>query len=101
MPGWVNFTAFDGDAIAGNITLFLEKENPTIGIIEDLFVRRPWRRRGVAKALLSTALTHFQGSFVERVQLEMWSANKHAHQLYRAFGFVPIDETEIALGRYV
>jgi len=40
-----------------------------------------------------------QNSSVQRVQLEMWSANKPAFQLYREFGFSPIDETEIAVGR--
>jgi hypothetical protein len=44
---------------------------------------------------------HIHGMGIHRVQLEFWSANKPALHLYRAFGFSSIDETEIAVGRYV
>ncbi len=102
LPGWCNFTAWSGSEIAGNIMLFHRREgNEAIGYIEDLFVQRQWRRRGIAGYLLHQALRHFQQSGIDRVQLEMWSANKAALRLYRGFGFSPIDETEIAVGRYV
>ena len=101
LPAWNNFTAFDDDEIAGNIMVHITPEDGSIGIIEDLFVPQKWRRRGIARNLLTTALTYFQDLGVHRVQLELWSANKNAFQLYRSFGFSSIDETEIAVGRYV
>lgn len=101
LPAWNNFTAFDDDEIAGNIMVHIKPEDGSIGIIEDLFVPQKWRRRGIARNLLTTALTYFQDLGVHRVQLELWSANKNAFQLYRSFGFSSIDETEIAVGRYV
>ncbi len=102
LPGWNNFVAWSGAEIAGNIMVFTkpEKDDP-IGYIEDLFVQKRWRRRGIARYLLHTAITYFQNIGLQRVQLEMWSANKPAFHLYREFGFSPIDETEIAVGRYV
>ena len=101
LPGWSNFTAWRDTEIAGNVMIYLEGKDHTLGCIEDLFVQKPWRRQGIASYLLYTALKHFQDVGVHHVQLEMWSANNPALHLYRAFGFSPIDETEIAVGRYV
>ena len=101
LPAWNNFTAFDNGEIAGNIMVHIKPEDGAIGIIEDLFVPKKWRRRCIARNLLTTALMYFQDLGIHRVQLELWSANKNAFQLYRSFGFSSIDETEIAVGRYV
>jgi ribosomal protein S18 acetylase RimI-like enzyme len=102
LPGWNNFTAWSGSEIAGNlVVLSRRQDNETTGCIEDLFVQKQWRRKGIAKYLLFTALKHFQNIGIRQVQLEVWSANKPALHLYRLFGFFPIDETEIAVGRYV
>jgi ribosomal protein S18 acetylase RimI-like enzyme len=102
-PGWDNFTAWSDAEIAGNIMVYImhDEAGSPVGCIEDLFVQRQWRRRGVARALLSAALRRFQDQEIYHVQLEMWSANQSAFHLYRAFGFTPVGETEIALGRYV
>lgn len=101
LPGWNNFTAFSQTEIAGNVMMFIKPDNDTVGYIEDLFVQKQWRRRGIGKALLTTTLAHFQNTGIHRVQLEHWSANKAAFQFYRAFGFSQIDEIEIAVGLYV
>jgi GNAT superfamily N-acetyltransferase len=101
LPGWANFTAFSHTQIVGNIMVFIKCDINTIGYIEDLFVQKQWRGRGIGKFLLYTALAHFHGMGIHRVQLEFWSANKPALRLYRGFGFSSIDETEIAVGRYV
>ena len=81
--------------------VFVTPEDKTIGYIEDLFVLKKWRQRGIGKYLLNTALTYFQELGIQRVQLELWSANKNAFRLYHAFGFSVIDETEVAVGKYV
>jgi ribosomal protein S18 acetylase RimI-like enzyme len=102
MPAWNNFTARSNAEIAGNIMVFIKSENNNpIGTIEDLFVQKQWRKRGIAKYLLYTALMYFEDIDIQHVQLELWSANKPAFHLYRLFGFSPISETEIAVGRYV
>ncbi len=47
------FLALDGDEIAGFALCQLRtSEDPAMGWVNSLGVRRPWRRRGVAKALL-------------------------------------------------
>lgn len=98
-PGWGNYTAFAGDEIAGNIMVYVEDGN--VGWIEDLFVAKAWRRRGIARALSGEALAHLHRAGVERVQLEHWCANKPAFQFYSTLGFVPGEETELAVGKYV
>jgi len=101
LPGWSNFSAFKNGEIVGNIMVFINPDDKSMGVIEDLFVLKRWRRRGIGRYLLYTALTYFQNKDISRVQLELWSANKNALQLYREFGFTSIDETEIAVGRYI
>jgi len=98
-PGWGNYTAFAGDEIVGNIMGYVRAVG--VGWIEDLFVGKAWRRRGIARVLLGMALAHFHRAGAECVQLEHWSANKPAFQFYRAFGFVQVAETEVAVGKYV
>jgi GNAT superfamily N-acetyltransferase len=102
VPGWGNFTAWHGTEIAGNIMVYQkDADGHVVGCIEDLFVQRRWQKRGIAKYLLYAALDNFRKTGIHRVQLEMWSANGPALHLYRAFGFSAIDETEIAVGRYL
>jgi mycothiol synthase len=47
------FVALDGDEIAGfSLCQLRTSADPTMGWVNSLGVRRPWRRQGVAKALL-------------------------------------------------
>ena len=64
------FLAIDGDEIAG-ASLCIPKvaEDPEMGLVEDLFVRRPWRRRGVALALLHHSFGVFHRRGKRRVGL--------------------------------
>jgi mycothiol synthase len=52
--------AWDGDEVAGVVTTFVfAEENATLGLsrgwLEHVSVRRPWRRRGLASALILSA----------------------------------------------
>lgn len=54
------FLAFDGAEIAGvALCKRLITEDPDLGWVETLAVRRPWRRRGVGLALLQAAFAEF------------------------------------------
>lgn len=57
--------AWSGDDVVGAVQNFLnEKENEKFsrkrGHTEGIYVRRPWRRRGVAKALISRSMRMFR-----------------------------------------
>jgi mycothiol synthase len=50
------FVALDGETIAGTcFCRFKTNEDPAMGWVDDLGVRRPWRRQGIALALLHHA----------------------------------------------
>ena len=53
--------AWDGDEVAGQVRAFINAdENERLGTkrgwVENILVRRPWRRRGLARALISASL---------------------------------------------
>jgi mycothiol synthase len=60
---WV--IAFDGDEIAGGVinTIYPE-ENEALGVkrgwLDSVFTRRPWRRRGLARALIARSLARLR-----------------------------------------
>jgi GNAT superfamily N-acetyltransferase len=59
-----------------------------IGWIHHLFVRRPWRRRGLGAALMLSILRAFHGQGVGAARLNVGAQSlTNAHQLYRRLGF--------------
>ncbi|MEC0174063.1 GNAT family N-acetyltransferase [Paenibacillus favisporus] len=57
------------------------------GVIEDVFVREPWRQQGIAKHLLHQALTYLKNIGCECAELQVETANSSALSLYLAVGF--------------
>ena len=55
--------------------------------LDAMFVSPPYRRRGVAKALLESLKSFAQAEQVEKIDLAVWSFNREAQQFYEAFGF--------------
>ena len=101
LPGWSNLTAFQEDQICGNIMFLSDPDHPGAGLIEDLIVVSGWRQQGIGSFLLASALDQMQAAGMQRVRLEMWSANRNAWRLYQKFGFQVVDETEFAFSLYV
>jgi ribosomal protein S18 acetylase RimI-like enzyme len=53
--------AWQGDQVAGMVLSFIDKDQNEIygrkrGYTENICVRRPWRRKGLAKALIASSL---------------------------------------------
>jgi mycothiol synthase len=86
------FVGVDGDEIAGFALCEPDRARAgEVGIVGELGVRRPWRRRGLASALLLTAF----GAFVERgirvVELGVDSESlTGATRLYERAGMRPV-----------
>jgi ribosomal-protein-alanine N-acetyltransferase len=57
--------------------------------ILNIAVHRDFRRKGIASALLQTALDRFRRSAIARVFLELRESNLAARNLYDRHGFVP------------
>ena len=88
---WV--VAFDGDEIAGGV---LGKIDPAEnahharerGIADEVFTRRPWRRRGLARALLARALVRLRDHGMTSAYLGVDGLNPNqAMTLYSSLGF--------------
>lgn len=86
--------AWEGDQIAGMVLNFLnQKENEEYnrlrGWTEDISVRKPWRRRGLARALLTHSLHMFKYMGMDHAALGVDTQNlTGALDLYKSVGFV-------------
>jgi mycothiol synthase len=87
---WV--IAHDGDEIAGGVLSMLT-DLPTgqtgmLGRVDGVFTRRPWRRRGLARALVarSLALLREHGATIADLSVDGANPNQ-AMTLYESLGF--------------
>lgn len=85
--------AWDGDQIAGMVLDFINhKENKEYqrkrGYTESICVRRPWRRQGLARALLTRSLQAFKEMDMDEAALGVDTQNvTGALNLYQSVGF--------------
>jgi mycothiol synthase len=85
--------AWDGDEVAGSVwTLVWPEENAKLGLsrgwLEHISVRRPWRRRGLATALIAETLRLLRDLGLEEGALGVDSENlTGALRLYESLGF--------------
>ena len=85
--------AWDGDQVAGMVLNYIDhKENHKFnrkrGYTEDICVRRPWRRRGLARALIAMSLHMFKEMGMAEAGLGVDTENlTGALRLYEGLGF--------------
>lgn len=85
--------AWDGDQVAGSVMAFIyPEENETLGQrrgwLEHVSVRRPWRRRGLASALITDALRGLRDAGMTEGALGVDAENPTgALGVYEALGF--------------
>lgn len=85
--------AWAGDEVVGAVQNFVnEKENEKYGrkrgYTEGIFVRRPWRRQGVAKALITRSIRMFQDMGMTETAHGVDANNPNgALQLYTGLGY--------------
>lgn len=101
--GWKNIVATYNGEIVGNIMLYVTEEdsNKRIGWVEDLFVCKSWRKKGIGNVLIYKALEYFKKIQVDESRLEVWSANKRALSLYNQLGYEFYEETESSIGKFI
>lgn len=61
----------------------------TRGTIENLYVRPPYRDRGVGSDLLAAATTALESRGVDAITLDVLAANEAARRFYRRHGYEP------------
>lgn len=85
--------AWDGDQVAGSVmNAIFPEENALLGVkrgwLEHVSVRRPWRGRGLAKALCAASFGVLKGRGMEEAWLGVDASNPTgALQLYEGLGF--------------
>jgi mycothiol synthase len=85
--------AWDGDEVAGVVmNAIFHDENEQLGVrrgwLDHVSVRRPWRGKGVAKALCAASFATLQARGMEEAWLGVDAANPTgALQLYEGLGF--------------
>lgn len=89
--------AWDGDQVAGSVMSYIwRSENEELGLrrgwLERISVRRPWRRRGLARALIASALLGLREAGMEDAMLGVDTENlTGALGLYDSMGFAVSD----------
>lgn len=85
--------AWDGDQVVGGVHNYIDQTenielNRKWGHTEQVFVRRPWRRKGVAHALIARSFKLLKEKGMEYATLDMESENPSgALRVYRSLGF--------------
>ena len=93
--------AWDGDQIAGMVWNYInlpenEEKGRMRGYTEGISVRRPWRGRGIAKALICRSMQMMKLLNMDEVALEVDSENpSHATKLYTDLGYRSYLQTRI------
>ena len=86
--------AWDGDQVVGMVRSFINQEeneefNRKRGYTEEISVRRPWRRKGVARALLTRSIQMFIEMGMEETSLGVDTENPNgALNLYQSVGYI-------------
>jgi len=88
---WTSMVICQTDVIIGGLMAWQEED---YGVIEDVFVREPWRKRGIAKYLLTQALKYLKSHQLQNATLMVLTTNKSALSLYESVGFYT-DKEEI------
>lgn len=83
-PLWTAMVIRQGDIIVASLMVWQEED---YGVIEDVFVREPWRNRGMAKYLLTQALNYLKLNELRYANLTVLTTNKSALALYESVGF--------------
>lgn len=88
--------AWDGDQVAGAVRGFINAEENREygrdrGWVENISVRRPWRRRGLARALIAASITALREQGMTQGALGVDTENPSgALRLYESCGFVAV-----------
>jgi mycothiol synthase len=85
LPGW-ELVAWNGDQVAGAAINVIHQG--TWGETDDLFVRAPWRKQGLGRALLAGTLQLFKARGLTTAGLGVDAENvSGALSLYESLGY--------------
>lgn len=82
---WDTFTAFDGERPIGSVMTW--GISPIRSATENIFVVSAWRRKGIAKYLITHALKFVKERGKTEATLGVYGDNKRAIALYKSLGY--------------
>ncbi|NSW53210.1 MAG: GNAT family N-acetyltransferase [Anaerolineae bacterium] len=91
--------AWQGDKICGMVLNYIDKDENTNskrqrGYTEGISVQKPWRKQGIAKALISISLHMLRDMGMDEAKLGVIAQNKDgALNLYLSLGYIEQKET--------
>jgi ribosomal protein S18 acetylase RimI-like enzyme len=91
--------AFEEDKVVGAVSAYWsDAENRLYGReagwTENVFVRAPWREKGIADSMLSMALAYLKEHGLKEAQLDPGASNQRAIRVYERLGYVITDESK-------
>lgn len=87
--------AWEGDEVVGGVHNYIDKDeneafNRKWGHTEQIFVRKPWRKRGIATALIARSLRTLREHDMTEATLDVDTQNPSgALTLYESLGYMP------------
>lgn len=93
--------AWDGDQVAGSILNYVNHEynartGRKLGYTESISVRRPWRKKGLARALLARSMKMHKEMGMEQTALGVDTQNPSgALRLYESMGYKVVSQSTI------
>jgi ribosomal protein S18 acetylase RimI-like enzyme len=93
--------AWDGDEVAGQVRGFINEDANRAfgrkwGWVENISVRRPWRRRGLARALMNETFKALRERGMTEGTLGVDALNPTgALRIYESIGFRPVSESRV------
>ncbi len=84
--------AESGGKLAGYGIFRINKGHPVfsierIGCISDIFIKKGFRGKGISSLFRDDAIKFFRKKGIKHLSLQVFSANSHAHEIYRKWGF--------------
>src|SRR5258706_16411175 len=93
--------AWEGDEVEGQVRTFItaeenEQMHRARGYTEFISVRRPWRRRGLARALIAASFPLLRARGMTEAALGVDTENvTGALRVYEGCGFVPVSRSTV------
>lgn len=100
---WFSIAAKHKGEIVGNIMIIVKENesNTKYGWVDDSFVSKEWRNRGIGENLILRALEGLKSLNIKESRLEVWSENKRALSIYNSIGYKFHEETESSIGMFL